>query len=137
MEDDDWDPNNWPEPMPWRALYLDDSDDTKFCIVDCIDYEWANKYKWRLVKSTHPSRGKNGGDKVYVVTTDPKNRHGTVFLHKEIVARAKGPPPHPKAIIGDHINGDSLDDRRRNLQWATAKENRWNRHGLAYYGKLI
>lgn len=138
----DWDddPNNWPEPLSYRLLFLSDHDDTSYCIIDRQDWAWASKHKWRVKGSTHKSRGRKGGDKVYVVTSDyksPAHSRKSIFLHKEVVFRAKGPPPNEKATIGDHISGDSLDNRRLNLKWATPQENRWNRNGLAYYGKLI
>ena len=43
-----------------------------------------------------------------------------MFLHKLLLGLGKGEE-------GDHVNGDSLDNRRANLRPATDAQNTWNR----------
>ena len=107
-----------------RPIYLDNSGEL-FCVVDLHDWEWASKWKWKPIRS----RGKT--HKVYAFrTTRWKGKHVAYFLHKEICFRAHGLPPTKYHIIGDHQDGQSLNNRRSNLEWATSSDNRKNRHGL-------
>ena len=66
----------------------------------------------------HAARSVNAGGK-----------HALIWLHKEILRRV-GPPPSPAHTVGDHMNGNSLDNRRSNLRWATVTENNRNKYGF-------
>lgn len=111
-----------PAPMPCRILWLDREKEI-YVLLDEIDFEWARKWKWRAL----PDRT---GKKLYATRDTRVNGKMTkIFLHKEIVRRARGAPPSPDHVIGDHRNGDSLDCRRDNLRWATRKENARNLFG--------
>lgn len=55
-----------------------------------------------------------------------------VFFHKVALARAFVLPPTRGHTIGDHWNGDSLDNRRGNLRWATVQMNAKNIYGFAH-----
>lgn len=59
-------------------------------------------------------------------------RSKLIWMHKVVLLRAKGPPPHPDWFIGDHLNGDPWDNRREMLRWATVDMNNRNRHGWHY-----
>ena len=52
----------------------------------------------------------------------------TLYLHREILIRAD---PRPLSFLAehhaDHINGQSLDNRRANLRWLMPDENRLHR----------
>jgi hypothetical protein len=97
-----------------------------FCVVDAEDYEFATQWKWKAIKS------KGRKQKWYAFrTTRWGDRHVAYFLHKEICLRAHGLPPTRDHIIGDHQDGQSLNNRRLNLAWATRSQNRLNRDGIA------
>lgn len=101
---------------------------TYHALVSHEDYEWAvGEGNWFVTQSR--------GNICYAARSRP-NRGGVGnsalrWLHKEVLHRAVGPPPTPRHIIGDHINGNPLDCRRGNLRWATHQMNARNLHGIA------
>ncbi len=74
--------------------------------VDDCDYEWASKQSWYYHKSG-PKHGYARGSK------DGKK----VYLHRLIC--------NSESLV-DHINNDTLDNRRKNLRPATKSENMQN-----------
>ncbi len=82
-------------------------------IVDAEDYEWLSRYKW------HASVAGDG--KVYA-----KRQVGCcgVFMHRLIMQP-------PKGMVVDHINGNSLDNRRCNLRIVPPEVNSQNRRKRA------
>lgn len=112
--------------VPFSTVWLDPEQNI-FCIVDTIDLAFAQQWLWgavscksgpkRIVKWYARRSGTVGGKSV------------NVWLHKEILLRHRGPPPSKSATIGDHQNGNSLDCRRRNLEWSTSSANRLNLYG--------
>lgn len=79
----------------------------RFAIVDAVDYEWLSRYKWRATF--------NGGS--WYAATTIKNRN--VLMHRMIM-------DPPEGIVVDHIDGNSLDDRRCNLRICTRQQNAYN-----------
>ena len=82
--------------------------------VDDEDFETLNKYIW------HTSWDKNV--KNYYVKRHflkKENKKGTTTIHRVILNA-------PKGMCVDHINGNTLDNRRSNLRLVTNKQNSWN-----------
>lgn len=81
-------------------------------LVDQEDYDALGSYSWHVTK-------KGGGFYARRTFSDQgKNRHE--FLHR-VIARATA------GSVVDHINGNTLDNRRENLRICTAAENTRNR----------
>lgn len=89
----------------------------KFTIVDDEDYSDVSKHKWLYHKSS-------GGYALRTVCEkgNSKNRQ-TVILHRVIMRAKTGEQV-------DHINNDSLDNRRCNLRITTSSGNSKNRSKL-------
>jgi hypothetical protein len=101
-------------------IYLDNSGEV-YAVVDEVDYQWALQWKWRFVTD------KRGKKKYAVRMTrqrriDPKKQIA-VYLHKDILLRSGKKAPTVAHTIGDHGDGDSLNCRRTNLNWATPSQN--------------
>jgi hypothetical protein len=81
----------------------------KVALVDDADYEYLNQWKWFL--SFDPS---------YQSFRAVANIGGkTVLMHRLIMNT-------PKGAVVDHINHDTLDNRRCNLRNATSSQNAMN-----------
>src|SRR6185369_7726713 len=94
-------------------------DDTKYCVVDAEDYEWALQWKW------HPMANSTGL-KFYAsrMTRDrAAGKQIRIYLHKEILKRTGKRKRSKEHSIGDHGDGNSLNNCRDNLSWATIKMN--------------
>jgi HNH endonuclease/AP2 domain len=79
----------------------------QYTIVDADTFVWASKYKW------HAAFWKNG------FYANRRNGKGHIPLHREILNA-------PTGSIVDHINGDTLDNRKENLRLCTSTENTRN-----------
>lgn len=82
----------------------------KFAIVDADDYVMVSRFKWSAEQNTRSkdfySVFKKGGRRVY--------------MHRLILKT-------PDGMVTDHINHDTLDNRKINLRNATDSQNRKNR----------
>lgn len=89
-----------------------------FALVDAADYPTLSAHKWSL------SRARLG----YAVRKATANgKAAFVKMHNAVLA----PPP---GLEVDHINGDTLDNRRCNLRLATRRQNIANRRPTASSG---
>lgn len=91
----------------WNLPYQIKLTKGKYTIVDADTYEWASKLKW------YASNWKTG-----FYATRRKGKNNT-SLHREIMQA-------PKGLMVDHINGDTLDNRKCNLRLCSNKENQRN-----------
>jgi hypothetical protein len=104
---------------PFRRIRLTDpssvalaKEERKFTIVDPADFYRLNSFYWLTC-------GKN--DNLYAarLIRTPTGRLNTILMHKEILNA-------PPGLLVDHINTDSLDNRRANLRLATHSQNSCN-----------
>lgn len=103
----------------WRSITLSERDQV-WCLVDAIDYPWLIEKKWNVWWSGRARW------QLYAKRNVGIDR-ATVRMHREIMQRAEPLEPSIAAMLHvDHINGQTLDNRRANLRWATPIENRAN-----------
>jgi HNH endonuclease len=78
-------------------------------VIDAQDVDLVGPFNWFLRGRTSVSRG-------YAARNKRAVGRGTTFLHSDLLYPAQGEEV-------DHINGDTLDNRRRNLRIATRTGN--------------
>ena len=97
----------------------------KFAIVDDEDFEWLSKYTWHYLQIG------------YAATTlyKDKKKHN-ITMHRLILK-------FPKGKDVDHINHDTIDNRKSNLRVCSRSQNLWNMakfdnqyKGVTFYKKL-
>jgi hypothetical protein len=85
-------------------------------IVDLADLERLQQFRWYALWNTSIRQ--------YYVVTQRKKDDGkltTLYLHRHLM-------DPPKGMTVDHINHDTLDNRRQNLRIVTNQVNNWNRN---------
>lgn len=83
-------------------------------IVDKDDFEWVNKWKWQAAE-------KRSGHFYATRVTTKKNIRTEISMGRMILGISD------KKIFVDHINGNPLDNRRKNLRAVSAQQNSFNR----------
>lgn len=107
---------------PWRRIMLSARDNI-WTLVDVVDFPWLSEHVWNV---WHAGRGRNEWMK-YAKRNEGPGR-STVRMHREIqIVADPRPEPFMAAHYVDHGNGQTLDNRRANLSWATKQENAINR----------
>lgn len=83
------------------------------CMVDDEDYEYLSQFKWYAKKSRnlHYAARSNKKD---------KSKPITIWMHRDILNL------HGSEYVCDHIDGNSLDNRKSNLRKCTSSQNRLN-----------
>src|SRR5689334_13920703 len=84
-----------------------------YALVDARDFEALSVYRWGYITT----RGRK-----YATRYERRGKRIKVFMHREILGLARG-----EKIQGDHINGNTLDNRRENLRRASHGQNQHNR----------
>ncbi|MDO8673049.1 MAG: HNH endonuclease [Dehalococcoidia bacterium] len=105
-------------------LYFGKGEVIAHAVVDEADVEWLSQWQWHLVKSGTGYAGRM------------VRRYGgvrAILMHREILGL-----PHGKSNrVTDHINHDTLDNRRANLRAVTQGQNLQNkrpyRNGTSKY----
>lgn len=84
-----------------------------FALVDDRDFEWLNQWKW-CAHLSHNEKFRAAREE------GARHERKTILMHRLICAATKG-------VQVDHINGDPLDNQRKNLRVCSASQNQWNR----------
>jgi len=82
----------------------------KFTIIDDEDYKLISDYKWCVSKKRNNT--------FYAVTNTKERKR--LYLHRLIMEANKGDEI-------DHVNHDTLDNRKTNLRFVNPSQQQWNR----------
>ena len=86
-------------------------------LVDADDYDMLMQWKWAAAKRRP--------NEFCATRSEPRidGRQDTVYMHRVIMGE-------PIGLVIDHINHDTLDNRRANLRACTHAENQRNRRSV-------
>lgn len=105
---------------PCRRVWLSQREPI-FMLADVVDYAWLSENIWNV---WHAGNGRGDSWMLYAKRNVGPAR-STVRAHREIMIAAD--PGRDDAFLAahvvDHINGQTLDNRRCNLRWATKRDN--------------
>lgn len=102
-------------PLGTRGLYD--------AIVDAGDYAALTQWRWNFKRSRGGGiYARRGGGRV----NSTGALYPTILMHAFILETLKGEPRPTPNHTPDHINRNSLDNRRGNLRWATPSEQAQN-----------
>lgn len=87
----------------------------KVALVDAADFDFLSQWPWHAFKNPN---GQFYACRNSDFSADGKRKH--IFMHRVLADT-------PEGFDTDHINGDSLDNRRCNLRVASRSQNMWNR----------
>ena len=87
----------------------------KVALVDAEDFDWLDQWRW----TAHFNKDSL---LTYAVRLEPNEETGKrtrINMHREVIHA-------PKGVMTDHINLNTLDNRRSNLRLATPSDNAHN-----------
>jgi hypothetical protein len=84
---------------------------TVYTLIDNVDWPLVKRYRWRVEYIRSCFRA------FTYIRVSGKTK--TLYLHRLLMNP-------PKELVVDHINGDSLDNRRKNLRVCTTQQNSMN-----------
>ena len=84
-------------------------------IVDDEDYEWLNQWRWQVDNQGYAKR---------IISVDGGRQ--AVFMHRLILGLKYG-----DKLLADHINHNSLDNRRCNLRIVNNSQNQANSYAAS------
>lgn len=90
-------------------------------IIDAEDFAKVSEYNWYTLKQPNYQKTR------YVAQTcvkQPDGKWKTIYLHRFLIDA-------PKGLMVDHINGDTLDNRKANLRLCTNGQNQRNRNRMS------
>lgn len=87
----------------------------QFALVDDEDFEYINSFHWQAIST----RLKDGFYATRNNGFDKKGSRLKIRMHREIMKAKDGETV-------DHINGNTLDNRKSNLRLCSQKQNVWN-----------
>lgn len=93
----------------------------KFAIVDDNDFDYLNKYKWSACLKRRGTINELWVAVRSIKDIKTKSHRNIISMHREILG-------FPDKSI-DHINNDSLDNRRDNLRLVDCVQNGANKRG--------
>lgn len=105
-------------PIPGPGEALIPLTQGRFALVDEFDAAWLSQWKWCASITA-------GGRYVYAARRGREDgKFRLIYMHRAILGA-------PRGLDVDHISGDTLDNRRRNLRSAKRGENNSNTPVLA------
>jgi hypothetical protein len=104
--------NNCKKECPLLSASLIPLSKGKWAIVDNDEYDWLSRLKWYVVNGKRCSYARRTVFDKYTKKTT------YIYMHREIMGVAKG----DKSQV-DHVNHNSLDNRRVNMRRCSASEN--------------
>lgn len=105
---------------PWRRILLS-SRENVWTLVDAVDFPWLSEHVWNEWHA-------GAGDWMRYAKRNVGQDRATVRMHREImIAADPRSDRYMRSHSVDHINGQTLDNRRANLRWSTKLANARNR----------
>ena len=86
----------------------------EFAIVDNEDFEWLNQWRWYCDAYGYAIR------KPYIRGTGRKHQKGLSIRMHRLINKT------PKGLETDHINRNTLDNRKINLRTVSSQQNKFN-----------